>query len=254
MSDARTRFWADHYGKLSERGEHWLDYSNERVQAQTFGVVLAALGPVAGRRCLDVGCGLGQLACALRALGAREVTGIDLTVEFILELRRTHPDQRWEAGTLDDRHLYERLGSFDAIVLVEVLQYVPVAATLRKAWNLLAPGGRLVAVVPNAECPIVARAAARFPGSYLAPSGAELALVGRELEECEAWGLQGMSFGTDQSLVPYVVSSFAAQREAVAQSERMAQPETATSPEPAPPPNRWVFAAQREHEEPASSR
>jgi SAM-dependent methyltransferase len=251
MSQSRERFWADYYGKLSLRDEPWLDYSNERVQSQTFGVAFAALGPVSRRRCLDVGCGYGQLARALHATGAREVVGIDVTTEFVVELRRRHPELRWEVGTLEERDLCERIGSFDLITLVEVLQFVPLATTLRRAWSLLEPGGRLVAVVPNRDCPIVARAMARFgadpgpaaPGDldeaaplYLPPSAAELIEIGRSLEDNQGWGLQAMFFAADQTLVPYAVSGWT------------------TTEEFATPPNRLVFAAEKAREEgPASS-
>lgn len=206
MSEAREEFWAGYYRELSQHSEPWLDYSNERVQAQTFGVVLAALGPVVGRRALDVGCGYGQLARSLEAIGARQVTGIDVTTEFVERLQHTHPSIRWQVGTLLD--LGSDLGSLDLITLVEVLQYIPVEATLRHAWSLLAPGGRMVAVVPNRECPIVARAMARFPGNYLPPSAAELIQVGERLEQCQGWGLQGMVFGEEQTLAPYAVSAW----------------------------------------------
>lgn len=246
MSESRERFWADYYGKLSLRGEPWLDYPNERVQAQTFGIVLAALGPVSRRRCLDVGCGYGQLARALFASGAREVVGIDLTTEFIVQLRRRHPELRWEVGTLEERELCERIGGFDLITLVEVLQYVPVEATLRRAWSLLEPGGRLVAVVPNRDCSIVARAMARFgadPGPlppgvsaeaaplYFPPSVAELIAIARGLEDSQGWGLEAMFFAADQTLVPYAVSGWT------------------TTEEFATPPNRLVFAAEKAREE-----
>jgi sugar transferase EpsL len=65
----QRNFWSSYYGEVFEQQKPWLDYSNARVQAQTFG--LAAAGPVDGAACLDVGCGWGQLARALVALGAR---------------------------------------------------------------------------------------------------------------------------------------------------------------------------------------
>ena len=208
MNEAREIFWADYYEELSQRSEPWLDYSNDKVQAQTFGVVLSALGPAVGRRCLDVGCGFGQLARALDAIGAAHVTGIDVTPQFIERLRQRHPSLRWEVGTLDNAELCGRLGSFDLISLVEVLQYTPVEATLRQAWSMLSPGGRLVAVVPNRDCPIVGRATARFPGNYLPPTAAELASVGGGLEGSDGWGMQGMFFAQDQTLNPYAVSDW----------------------------------------------
>jgi 2-polyprenyl-3-methyl-5-hydroxy-6-metoxy-1,4-benzoquinol methylase len=229
MNYVREAFWAGYYEQLMQYAEPWLDYSNERVQAQTFGVVLTALWPVVGRRCLDVGCGFGQLARALEAIGASQVTGLDVTAKFIERLRAQHPSIRWQVGTLDNSASYSSLGRFDRISLVEVLQYVPVETTLRRAWDLLAPAGRLVAVVPNRECPIVARAMQRFPGKYLPPTLSELAAVGEALCSGAAgnWGLRAMSFAEDQTLSPYAVSNW----------RRV--------PAFAPTPNRLVFAASR---------
>jgi SAM-dependent methyltransferase len=235
MSEAREDFWAGYYRELSQRSEPWLDYSNERVQAQTFGVVLAALGPVAGRRALDVGCGYGQLARALEAVGAREVTGIDVTAELIERVRKLHPSIRWQVGTLESAEL----GRFDLITLVEVLQYIPIAATLRRAWSLLAPGGRMVAVVPNRECPIVARAMTRFPGNYLPPSAQDLIEVAEQLGGCQGWGVQGMAFAEDQTLAPYAVSPWT-RGGAFAFPERLAAAGVS-----AHIPNRLVFAAAK---------
>jgi SAM-dependent methyltransferase len=220
MNEAREEFWAGYYRELSQHSEPWLDYSNERVQAQTFGVVLAALGPVVGRRALDVGCGYGQLGRALEAIGAQQVTGIDVTAEFVERLQKEHPSIRWQVGSLDE--LGERLGPFDLITLVEVLQYIPVAATLR-----------VVAVVPNRECPIVARAMARFPGKYLPPNAAELAEVAEQLEHCSGWGLQGMLFAEEQALAPYAVSAWT-------RSAKFSFPDPLPSQ-----PNRLVFAAAK---------
>jgi len=228
MNETREGFWTEYYSKLSERAEGWLDYSNERVQAQTFGSVFSAVGPAAGRRCLDVGCGYGQLASALHAVGGREVVGIDVTPEFIERLRQRHPLLRWEVGSLDNGELCERLGRFDIITLVEVLQYVDVAATLRRAWSMLEPGGRLVAVVPNRDCPIVGRAMARFPAAYLPPTPGELSDLAGGLAQCQSFGLQGMFFAEDQALVPYMLSGWT------------------RCPDFPAPPNRLVFAALKQ--------
>src|SRR5262245_48526809 len=44
-------YWESHYRDLFARGTSWLDYSNERVQLETFGLSLDASGGVTGRRC-----------------------------------------------------------------------------------------------------------------------------------------------------------------------------------------------------------
>jgi SAM-dependent methyltransferase len=241
MDQAREAFWADYYRRLSEDGEPWLDYSNEDVQAQTFGIALAALGPVVERRCLDVGCGVGQLARALEAIGASQVVGIDVTAQFIERSRKKHSGVHWEVGTLSDPSFCASLGLFERISLVEVLQYVPVADTLRRAWEMLSPEGRLVAVVPNRACPLVGRAMARFPGQFLPPTPGELASIGKALcaGGTASWGLKGMSFAQDQTLSPYVASHWTRSSDLDGTARALGL---------AVPPNRLVFAAIRSAE------
>src|SRR5262245_53363139 len=102
MTNQRETFWSEYYEDVAKKGDPWLDYSNERVQAQTFGLVVGALGPLAGRRCLDVGCGFGQLARAYQAFGAANVTGIDLSSELIQKLEKSLPGIDFRQGTLGD--------------------------------------------------------------------------------------------------------------------------------------------------------
>jgi 2-polyprenyl-3-methyl-5-hydroxy-6-metoxy-1,4-benzoquinol methylase len=111
-------------------------------------LVAQALGPVAGRRILDYGCGHGMLLKVANSLGA-ESTGIEQSAAAreaigqqgigrayadIAELRKSAPEAR-----------------FDWIVLVEVIEH------LRRPWEdldllrqMLAEGGRIVVVTPNA--------------------------------------------------------------------------------------------------------
>lgn len=78
----RESFWAEYYEGVARKGEPWLDYSNERVQAQTFGLVLEALGALSGRSCLDVGCGVGQMARTYAAAYERFCRAHELSPEL----------------------------------------------------------------------------------------------------------------------------------------------------------------------------
>jgi hypothetical protein len=89
------------------------------------------------------------------------------------------------------------------VLLVEVLQYMPLAQTLRTAWELLAPGGRLVAVVPNADCPLVASTRQRFDSRYAPPTFEQLRREVCALEGVEQWACRGLSFAEDQRIAPY---------------------------------------------------
>lgn len=204
-------FWTDYYRELFAKSASWLDHSNPATQSQTFAVMLESAGPVAGRRCLDVGCGHGSFSLLLAAAGAEEVVGIDIIAEAIETLRARYPEIRWEIGSPEDDPFCQLLGQFDLIFAIEVLQYVSLDCSLRTLWDCLRPGGRLVASVPNRDCPIVQRTVARFGGRYCAPTAGQLRDCISGLPALECWGLRGMSFQEDQRLAPYALSSWTTQ-------------------------------------------
>ncbi len=227
MSSKQTEFWADYYRRVFQESAGWLDYSNERVQAQTFALAIEAAGPLAGCRCLDVGCGRGQLALCLAALEAGEVVGIDIIAESIEACRREHPRVRWEIGTPENEPFVESLGDFDRIFLLEVLEYVAVDRTLQILWKRLRPGGRLVGVVPNRDDGIVRKTMSKFGGHYAPPGARELADALGSLPAHECWALRGMAFQEDQRLLPYAASAWT------------------TEARWDPPPNRLAFVAMK---------
>jgi 2-polyprenyl-3-methyl-5-hydroxy-6-metoxy-1,4-benzoquinol methylase len=95
-------------------------------------------------RLLDVGSGSGSFSrCA--APRCQEVVGIDLSSKMI-ERARSHPNvpphvSYRQADFLTDLPDTE---SFDAIVSIAVVHHLPLDAFLRRAQQLLRPGGRLV--------------------------------------------------------------------------------------------------------------
>jgi trans-aconitate methyltransferase len=218
-------FWGSYYRGVFEERRSWLDYSNDRVQAQTFGLTLDAAGPISGKRCIDVGCGWGQLARALHGLGAVEVTAIDLVPEPIAELARDFPQIRWLQGDISTGELDLPRESADVLLLIEVLQYMPFVPTLVAAWNLVAPGGRMVAVVPNADCPIVTRTRQRFDQRYGPPTIDDVRRGLATLPGVHSWSYRGLEFAEDQQIAPYKLTAWT---------------QTATW---SPPPNRIQFAA-----------
>jgi 2-polyprenyl-3-methyl-5-hydroxy-6-metoxy-1,4-benzoquinol methylase len=198
-------YWETHYRSLFARGPTWLDYSNEQVQLTTFGLCLDASGAVAQRDCLDLGCGRGQFARLLATAGAR-VTAVDLLEDVLAERRALLPEITWRAGNLLDSAFVDALGVFDRVFLLEVLQCVPWLEVLRAVWAHVVPGGRLIAMVPCGDCPIVQRVIARHAGVFSAPTHTELLAALGQLPDAEHWSSRGLTFADDQSLAPYTVS------------------------------------------------
>lgn len=210
MNDV-TQFWQGHYQNVAhnQAGEPvtWLDYSNEKVQAQSLLIALEAAGPLNGRQCLDVGCGWGQLSRLMVALGAK-VTAIDLTTSVINKLVVSYPEVNWQSGDFMSAENANWHAFFDVIMAVEVLQYVDFKKAVFKLWQDVKPGGRLVGMVPNAECPFVQRAMEKYPGRYRAVSAGEMGEALNNLPGNTLSIFRNLIFGKDQSLVPYVVSDW----------------------------------------------
>jgi len=115
--------------------------------------LLATIGPVAGLRILDIGCGEGALSRALAKLGAR-VTGYD---PFIAGTEATPVgagSYRLVKATADA--LPEPDGEADLVLFVFSLHHVPaakLAGALAEARRVLRPSGRLYVAEPVAQGP-----------------------------------------------------------------------------------------------------
>lgn len=205
MSTTRDTYWADYYAGVHRDSQAWLDYSNAAVQHQSLSLALESAGAVAGRTCLDVGSGRGQFSLMLRDLGG-SVTAIEIVPDTVARLGREHPDVRWLAGDAGNEASYAGIDACDLVFALEVLQYVPFAETVALLWSKVKPGGRLVGIIPNRECPIVAKPMARFGGRFMAMDAASIGKALGALPGLACWRLRGMSFALDQRIAPYEVS------------------------------------------------
>ena len=115
----------------------------ERLESE---LILRLAGDVKGRRVLDVGCGDGMLAVALRERGV-EVVGIDASPAMIeaakQRARRHGADIAFEVA--DARRLPFPAESFDLVTAIAILCFVEDAAPVfGEIARVLRPGGRLV--------------------------------------------------------------------------------------------------------------
>jgi SAM-dependent methyltransferase len=216
--DEVEAYWRQHYEALAVDGPRWLDYSNERTQAQSFALALDAAGPLDGRDVLDLGCGHGQLSLAARGLGARRVTGVDLATGSIERNARLHPNVQWIASPLLSMRTEE---TYDLVFAIEVLQYLPCAEAIRHFWSLVRAGGRLVIIVPNRDCPIVGRAMTRFAGRFSPPSALALGTALPDLPGLSWWRVRGLFFLPDQSVSPYGPGSWTTEQDWPAPPNRL---------------------------------
>jgi SAM-dependent methyltransferase len=107
--------------------------------------VAALLGPVAGRRALDLGCGTGRHTLALAQAGAH-VTALDQSPEMMAVARRKLQGQpvEWVLHALP-APLPLPDGAFSLVVAGLVVEHVPdLRPVFQEAVRVLCPGGRLV--------------------------------------------------------------------------------------------------------------
>lgn len=137
----------EEYARLAATYDtRWARYNRESLELLR--PLLAERPP---GRLLDVGCGTGNLAFALRAWGVRpeRYLGVDLTPEMLrvaAEKLRAGPPP-WPARLLaaDASALPLRAGSFDTVVSASSLHYWPEPRrALAEVRSLLRPGGRLL--------------------------------------------------------------------------------------------------------------
>lgn len=127
---------------LSTRAKSEGYYANDRAD------VVAALSRPLGQ-VLDVGCGAGAAAAALRAAGAERIVGIEPYPEAAARARERYDEVL--AGTVEAVAPGLR-ASFQTILCLDVLEHlVDPEAVLLALRELGAPSARLAVSVPNAR-------------------------------------------------------------------------------------------------------
>jgi 2-polyprenyl-3-methyl-5-hydroxy-6-metoxy-1,4-benzoquinol methylase len=212
--DSQRAFWQEHFRnqhlRKSELGIHKsMDYPSHRLQVQTYAHVLEGLGPLQDQSLFDAGCGWGVFTRMAHLLGASPV-GVDFVPETIHALRNLCPEIRWETADLAEPSQLEPLGVFDRVAAVEVLQHMDFRSTLATLWNLVAPGGRLVACVPNSLCPSVPDVQRRH-SQWVPVAPREITHAASTFPGCSAWYMQGLTYLRDQTFLPYAASDWGPQ-------------------------------------------
>jgi SAM-dependent methyltransferase len=122
------------------------------------------LGPLAGRRVLDYGCGHGMASVVLARRGAA-VTAFDLSPGYLAEARRRARAN--DVGVAFVQADGDRLpfadGSFDRVWGNAVLHHLDLRAAARELRRVLAPGGLAVFCEPWGDNPLLAWARRRLP-------------------------------------------------------------------------------------------
>ncbi len=113
---------------------------------RNFNLLRLVASSVRGERVLDIGCGSGGLLSLLHEQG-HSVCGLEPNEELVNLASKLHPELHIVQGTGD--HLERVSGSFDTITIIDVLEHIEDdRQQLRRIWERLNPGGRLVVLVP----------------------------------------------------------------------------------------------------------
>ncbi len=118
-------------------------------------------------RVLELGSGRGHLSAAIAATGAT-VLGLELNERKVAEARAHYPEIEFRRG--DILEVTPGLGTFDTVVIAEVLEHVPAEVGHRMtdiAWSCVAPGGRLVVSTPYEDMVPHANHVTEFTASTL---------------------------------------------------------------------------------------
>ncbi len=101
---------------------------------------------------LELGCGRGDLSAEV-ARRCRSVTGVDMNRGKISAARRRYNNVAFLAANILDLPFSDPI--YDTVILAEVLEHFDEELgdrVLEIAWQLVAPGGRLIVSVPNENC------------------------------------------------------------------------------------------------------
>ena len=115
----------------------------------TFGNESGTFPPFGRGRLLDVGCGIGDYLASMAALGW-QCSGCNVSEAALKIASRKLPNARLYCKTLEELP-FER-DAFEAISLWHTLEHLPEPLlTLKRLYDMVVPGGRLVIAVPNIE-------------------------------------------------------------------------------------------------------
>jgi ubiquinone/menaquinone biosynthesis C-methylase UbiE len=156
LFDERYRdFGRDPYSSCFLYSRHCLDRFLDRLLP----------APPTGQRLLDVGCGTGYHLAWARARGFA-VTGVDGSAEMLERAARLNPGIELQKADVESLPFED--GSFDAVVCIEVLRYLPDSQRcIGEMARVLRPGGAcFVTAAPLFNVsgyPLINRIAAALP-------------------------------------------------------------------------------------------
>ncbi len=148
-SEDLVSLYADYHTRGGETEASW-DRLMHRIFRESAEMLCSSRNGSRPGRLLDVGCGYGAFVAVMRERGW-DAEGVDPSLAVATAARRK--GRPVHLGTLEIVQAPD--GTYDAITMFYVLEHVPdPMGALRRAFNLLTPGGILLVRVPHTT-PIV---------------------------------------------------------------------------------------------------
>jgi SAM-dependent methyltransferase len=115
-------------------------------------------GDLPGKRVLDIGCGTGAALAVLQREFGCVVSGIDPSTGMLEQARRKLPEADLREGVAEEMPFADQ--TFDAAMMMTVVQHVDRSRAFPEVWRILVDGGRFLIATPDPEM---------FPRAWMAP-------------------------------------------------------------------------------------
>lgn len=145
----------EHEAQYDHIGSKYDDYSRKATikLAENY-TVFRLVGPLEGKRVMDLACGDSFYTRRLKQRGAAEVIGVDISPEMIrLAKQSEHAEPLGISYQVGDAVSLPRLGSFDLVTAIYLLTYAlkrgELVGMFRSAYDNLGAGGRFIALTDN---------------------------------------------------------------------------------------------------------
>ncbi len=153
------------YARIGNNGWRDSDYFTFSVRSVALRRWIAAQLPARKKRILSIGCGTGELESHVSALQHR-VIGLDLSLPMLKRARERGLRSLVQA---DSQSLPFASDSFDVVMFMECVGYLPMPTVFGEAWRVLRKRGRLLITSYSGEVKVHA-SYTKFPLDEIARS------------------------------------------------------------------------------------
>lgn len=145
LKDDIRAYWSKRAETFDTSTGHRIENSAEAPAWQA--LFTKALGPLAGKRVLDLACGTGEISRMLLALGA-EVTGVDFAEPMLERARCKHQGAAFKGHLADVENLsLEEDDTYDAVINRHLVWTLTDPHAAFAEWfRVLKPGGKLLII------------------------------------------------------------------------------------------------------------